>query len=112
MSAGSAISALCGGVQQRQSMTAHTSTEDPKGSTQHPQRSSMLTSLLTSQQPSLLRTRSAAVSRFRLFVQQQYWSNRDEYDAMGQRQPHTFDQYFRFNLAYLRQQWRITRKKG
>lgn len=108
MSAGSAISALCGGVQQRQSVTAHTSTEDPKGSTQHPQRSSML----TSERSSLLHTRSAAVSRFRLFVQQQYWSNRDEYDAMGQRQPHTFDQYLRFNLAYLRQQWRITRKKG
>lgn len=46
---------------------------------------------------------------FRLYCLNQYWANRDEYQAMGQTQPHTFDEYVRANLTLLRVQWRAAR---
>jgi hypothetical protein len=44
--------------------------------------------------------------RFRTFVTNAYWANRDEYDSAGQTQPHTFEQYVQENLSQLKQQYR------
>lgn len=44
---------------------------------------------------------------FRTFVTNQYYANRDEYDAAGQAQPHTFEQYVQENLSQLKQQYRV-----
>ena len=44
--------------------------------------------------------------RFRAFVTNQYFANRDEYFAVGQTQPHTFEQYVQENLSQLKQQYR------
>ena len=44
--------------------------------------------------------------RFRAFVTNQYYANRDEYDSAGQTQPHTFEQYVQENLSQLKQQYR------
>ena len=44
--------------------------------------------------------------RFRTFVTNQYYANRDEYDAAGQQQPHTFEVYVQENLPLLKQQYR------
>jgi len=48
--------------------------------------------------------------RFRTFVTNQYYANRDEYDSVGQRQPHTFDEYVHLNLSLLKQQFKQQRK--
>ena len=44
--------------------------------------------------------------RFRAFVTNQYFANRDEYDSAGQTQPHTFEQYVQENLSQLKQDFR------
>jgi hypothetical protein len=48
---------------------------------------------------------------FRAFVVNQYYANRDEYDAAGQTQPHTFETYVQENLSLLKAQFRQVRKK-
>jgi len=35
-----------------------------------------------------------------------YYANRDEYDASGQVQPHTFEEYVRNNLTLLKEMYR------
>ena len=45
--------------------------------------------------------------RFRAFVTNQYYANRDEYDSAGQTQPHTFEQYVQENLSQLKQDFRV-----
>ena len=52
--------------------------------------------------------------RFRAYVTNQYYANRDEYDGYGQQQqPHTFDEYVRANLPVLKQEYRAKlRTKG
>ena len=45
--------------------------------------------------------------RFRAFVTNQYWANRDEYDAVGVAQPHTFEQYVQENLSQLKRDFRV-----
>ena len=49
--------------------------------------------------------------RFRAFVTNQYYENRDEYFAAGQQQPHTFEQYVSNNINYLRQQFKKLKKE-
>lgn len=49
--------------------------------------------------------------RFRAFVTNQYYANRDEYDAVGQQQPHTFEAYVQENLGLLKQQFRVEFRK-
>ena len=44
--------------------------------------------------------------RFRAFVTNMYYANRDEYDAIGQVQPHTFEEYVRNNLTLLKEMYR------
>ena len=48
--------------------------------------------------------------RFRAFVTNQYYANRDEYDAVGQQQPHTFEQYVAANLPLLKREFKQQRK--
>ena len=48
--------------------------------------------------------------RFRAFVVNQYYENRDEYHAVGQQQPHTFETYVQENLPLLKQQFRQQRQ--
>ena len=45
--------------------------------------------------------------RFRTFVTNQYYANRDEYDSAGQTQTHTFEQYVQENLSQLKQDFRV-----
>ena len=45
--------------------------------------------------------------RFRTFVTNAYYANRDEYDSAGQTQPHTFEQYVQENLSQLKQDFRV-----
>ena len=47
--------------------------------------------------------------QFRTFVTNQYYANRDEYDAAGQQQPYTFDEYVQQHLSLLKQQYRRLR---
>ena len=44
--------------------------------------------------------------RFRAFVTNQYYANRDEYDSAGQQQPYTFAEYVQQHLSLLKQQYR------
>jgi len=44
--------------------------------------------------------------RFRTFVTNQYYANRDEYDSVGQQQPYTFEQYVQQHLAQLKQDFK------
>ena len=48
---------------------------------------------------------------FRAFVTNQYFENRDEYESYGQKQPHTFEQYVRDNLDYLRKEFKKNKKE-
>jgi hypothetical protein len=48
--------------------------------------------------------------RFRAFVTNQYYANRDEYFAVGQQQPHTFEVYVQENLPWLKQQFKQQRQ--
>jgi hypothetical protein len=47
--------------------------------------------------------------RFRAFVTNQYYANRDEYDSAGQQQPFTFAEYVQQHLSLLKQQYRAAR---
>ena len=47
--------------------------------------------------------------RFRAFVTNQYYANRDEYDSAGQQQPYTFAEYVQQHLSLLKQQYRSMR---
>ena len=47
--------------------------------------------------------------KFRAFVTNQYYANRDEYDGAGQQQPYTFEQYVHQHLSLLKQQYRAAR---
>jgi len=49
--------------------------------------------------------------KFRAFVTNEYYANRDEYDSVGQQQPHTFEQYVRQNIDVLKEKYRLTRSK-
>jgi hypothetical protein len=50
---------------------------------------------------------------FRAFVTNQFYENRDEYDAAGQTQPHTYSEYVWQNISLLKAKYRLTfRKKG
>jgi len=55
-------------------------------------------------------TNSWKPRRFRAFVTNKYYENRDEYFAVGQQQPHTFEVYVQENLHMLKQQFRQQRK--
>jgi hypothetical protein len=48
--------------------------------------------------------------RFRAFVTNQYFENRDEYDSVGQRQQHTFEAYVQENLSMLKAQFKQQRQ--
>ena len=49
--------------------------------------------------------------RFRAFVTNQYFENRDEYFAVGQTQPHTFEQYVSNNINDLRKRFKKHKKE-
>jgi len=49
--------------------------------------------------------------KFRAFVTNEYYANRDEYDSVGQVQPHSFEQYVRQNIDLLKEKYRLTRSK-
>ena len=44
--------------------------------------------------------------KFRAFVTNKYFENRDEYHFHGQQQPYTFEEYVRNNLSLLKQLYR------
>ena len=50
-------------------------------------------------------------SLFRAFVTNQYYANRDEYHNVGEEQPHTFEQYYRNNIADLKESFRKHKKE-
>jgi len=49
--------------------------------------------------------------KFRAFVTNEYYANRDEYDQVGQQQPHSFEQYVQQNIDLLKEKYRLTRNK-
>ena len=49
-------------------------------------------------------------ARFRLWCTQQYYANRDEYDAVGETQPHSFSEYVSANITLLREGFRLNKK--
>jgi hypothetical protein len=49
--------------------------------------------------------------KFRAFVTNEYYANRDEYDQCGQTQPHTFEQYLKENISLLKEKYRLTYRK-
>jgi len=55
-------------------------------------------------------TNSWKPRRFRAFVTNQYYANRDEYFAVGQQQPYTFEVYVQENLGLLKDEFRKQRK--
>jgi hypothetical protein len=48
--------------------------------------------------------------KFRAFVTNQYYANRDEYDSVGQTQPYTFEEYVRNNINDLRLEYKKIKK--
>ena len=48
---------------------------------------------------------------FRAFVTNQYYENRDEYDAAGQTQPYTFEEYVSSNINDLRTKFKKLKKE-
>ena len=46
---------------------------------------------------------------FRTYCVNRYYANRDEYDAVGQQQPYTFEQYVQQHLSMLKQDYRSMR---
>jgi hypothetical protein len=48
--------------------------------------------------------------RFRLFVNNMYYKNKDEYDSIGLPQPYTFKQYVQNNLSMLKTMFRAFKK--
>lgn len=49
--------------------------------------------------------------KFRAFVTNKYYENRDEYDSAGQRQPYSFKEYVTHNLALLKSLYRKNLKE-
>lgn len=49
--------------------------------------------------------------KFRAFVTNQYYANRDEYDFHGQVQPHSFEEYVRNNINDLRLEYKKIKKE-
>jgi len=49
--------------------------------------------------------------RFRAFVTNQYYANRDEYDAAGQQHPYTFEEYVSSNINDLRNRYKKFKKE-
>lgn len=49
--------------------------------------------------------------RFRAFVTNKYYENRDEYHSIGQEQPYTFEQYYRNNINDLRKSFKKHKKE-
>ena len=49
--------------------------------------------------------------RFRAFVTNEYYANRDEYDFHGQVQPYTLEEYVRQNIDLLKEKYRLTHLK-
>ena len=49
--------------------------------------------------------------KFRAFVTNEYYANRDEYDQIGQQQPYTFEQYVQQHIDLLKEKYRLTRTK-
>ena len=49
--------------------------------------------------------------KFRAFVTNQYYENRDEYAAAGQVQPHTFEEYISNNINDLRKKYKKMKKE-
>ena len=45
---------------------------------------------------------------FRAFVWNQYFENRDEYNSVGEVQPHSFEVYWRQNISSLKAKYRLT----
>ena len=45
---------------------------------------------------------------FRAFLWNQYFENRDEYDSVGEVQPHSFEQYLKENISLLKEKYRLT----
>jgi len=56
-------------------------------------------------------TNSWKPRRFRAFVTNQYYANRDEYFAAGQQQPYTFEQYIANNIKDLKKSFRLHKKE-
>jgi hypothetical protein len=50
-------------------------------------------------------------SLFRAFVTNQYYANRDEYHAVGEQHPYTFEQYYRNNINDLKKSFRKHKKE-
>jgi hypothetical protein len=48
--------------------------------------------------------------KFRAFVTNQYYANRDEYDSVGLTQPYTFEEYVRNNINDLRLEYKKIKK--
>lgn len=48
---------------------------------------------------------------FRAFCYNCYYENRDEYDSYGQRQPFSFEEYWRSNIGLLKAKYRLTYRK-
>ena len=44
---------------------------------------------------------------FRLYCTQQYYTNRDEYEAVGQTQPWSFREYVKGNLQDLKREFKL-----
>lgn len=49
--------------------------------------------------------------KFRAFVTNEYYANRDEYDAVGQVQPYTFEEYVSNNINDLRKKYKKIKKE-
>jgi hypothetical protein len=49
--------------------------------------------------------------KFRAFVTNQYYANRDEYEFHGQQQPHSFREYLEKNISLLKAKYRLTYRK-
>ena len=60
----------------------------------------------------MINTFTRKPQKFRAFVTNQYYENRDEYDRVGQTQPHTFDEYVRDNISALKAKYRLTYRKS
>jgi hypothetical protein len=44
------------------------------------------------------------------FCWNKYFENRDEYHSFGQVQPHSFREYVKENISFLKEKYRLTRR--
>ena len=49
---------------------------------------------------------------FRVFVTNAYYANRDEYDEVKAKQPHTFNEYVTANLSWLKEEFKKSKLRG